>query len=259
MKEKKKEKVHLGDKIKVISLINVDKSYTTKEKELKVLSNISVDFYSGTFYAIMGHSGSGKSTLINILGLLDIFNSGNYILFGNDIRKQNDVELSLMRMKNFGFIFQNYCLNNNLKAYENIMIPMVINKSINARSRKEKAISLLEQLGLKERVDHFPTKLSGGEQQMLAIARALIARPKLILLDEPSLGLAPLIIQEVFDIITEIRKQGTTILLVEQNSVAALEIADRGYVLETGSIVLDGEANMLLNNEEVRKSYLGES
>ena len=236
MKEKKKEKVHLGDKIKVISLINVDKSYTTKEKEIKVLSNISVDFYSGTFYAIMGHSGSGKSTLINILGLLDIFNSGNYILFGNDIRKQNDVELSSMRMKNFGFIFQNYCLNNNLKAYENVMLPMVINKSINAHYRKEKAISLLEQLGLKERVDHFPTKLSGGEQQRVAVARALANDPDIILADEPTGNLDVETEKVIFELLKTLSKKGKCIIVVSHSELVK-KYADYVYTIENNSLV----------------------
>lgn len=236
MKEKKKEKVYLRDKRKVISLINVYKSYTTKEKEIKVLSNISVDFYSGTFYAIMGHSGSGKSTLINILGLLDIPNSGSYILFGNDIRKHNDVALSWMRMKNFGFIFQNYYLNNNLKAYENIMLPMVINKSIDVHSRKEKAISLLEQLGLKDRMNHFPTKLSGGEQQRVAIARALANDPDIILADEPTGNLDAETEKEIFELLKNLSKNGKCIIVVSHSSLVK-KYADYVYTIENNSLV----------------------
>ena len=237
MKEKKK--VYLRDKRKVISLINVYKSYTTKEKEIKVLSNISVDFYSGTFYAIMGHSGSGKSTLINILGLLDIPNSGSYILFGNDIRVHNDVELSSVRMKNFGFIFQNYYLNNNLKAYENIMLPMIINKSVDVHSRKEKAISLLGQLGLKDRMDHFPTKLSGGEQQRVAIARALANDPDIILADEPTGNLDSTNEKMVFEQLKKLSKEGKCVIVVSHSDLAK-KYADYVYTIENNSLV--GEA-----------------
>ena len=236
MKEKKKEKVHLSDKRKVISLIDVSKSYTTKEKAIKVLSNINVDFYSGTFYAIMGHSGSGKSTLINILGLLDILDSGNYMLFGNDIKKHNDIELSLMRMKNFGFIFQNYCLNNNLKAYENVILPMVINKSINVHSRKEKAISLLEQLGLKDRVEHFPTRLSGGEQQRVAIARALANDPDIILADEPTGNLDAETEKAIFELLKTLSKNGKCIIVVSHSELVK-KYADYVYTIENNSLV----------------------
>ena len=231
-----KEKFYLKEKKKVISLIDVNKSYTTKEKEIKVLSDISVDFYSGTFYAIMGHSGSGKSTLINILGLLDIPSSGNYMLFGNDIRKHNDVELSLMRMKNFGFVFQNFGLNNNLKAYENVMIPMVINKSINTDSRKEKAILLLEQLGLKDRINHFPTKLSGGEQQRVAIVRALANDPDIILADEPTGNLDVETEKMIFELLKTLSKKGKCIIVVSHSELVK-KYADYVYTIENNFLV----------------------
>jgi len=238
MKKRKKENEHFNKKTKVISLNNVYKSYKTNEKEIKVLSNISVDFYSGTFYAIMGHSGSGKSTLINILGLLDIPSSGNYILFERDTRKHNDNELSSMRMKNFGFIFQNYYLNNNLKAYENIMLPMVINKSINVHSRKEKAISLLEQLGLKDRIEHFPNKLSGGEQQRVAIARALANNPDIILADEPTGNLDVETEKEIFELLKKLSKNGKCVIVVSHSELVK-EYADCVYTIENNSLVGD--------------------
>lgn len=238
MKKKKKEKENLRGERMVISLSNLSKSYATKEKEIKVLSNINVDFYSGTFYAIMGHSGSGKSTLINILGLLDIPSSGKYTLFGSDIKKHNDYELSSMRMKNFGFIFQNYYLNNNLKAYENIMLPMVINKSINVHSRKEKAISLLEQLGLKNRIEHFPTKLSGGEQQRVAIARALANDPDIILADEPTGNLDIETEKVIFELLKKLSRNGKCVIVVS-HSEQVKKYADYVYTIENNSLVGD--------------------
>lgn len=144
-----------------------------------------------------------------------------------------------------------------LTVEENIEVGAYTRKASRAAIRQEIQEIYKRFPRLNERQNQLGGTLSGGEQQMLAIARALIAKPKVILLDEPSLGLAPLIIKEVFDVIAEIKKQGTTILLVEQNSVAALNIADRGYVLETGTVVMNGPASSLLNNEEVRKSYLG--
>ena len=134
----------------------------------------------------MGHSGSGKSTLISILGLIDRPSSGKYYLNGEDVFKLDDYKLSKLRNKEIGFIFQNFYLDEHLKAYENVMIPMIINENIPKDERKNRAITLLKKLNLEKRINHFPKEMSGGEQQRVAIARALANEPNIILADEPT-------------------------------------------------------------------------
>ena len=129
---------------KVISVDHLTKSYVTERGRIDILKGINVEFETGRFYAIMGHSGSGKSTLINILGLIDNFDSGKYILFGKDITMMNDKELSKIRMKNIGFIFQEFYLNNTLKAWENVVVPMLINEEIPKKERKTRACKKIE-------------------------------------------------------------------------------------------------------------------
>ena len=140
----------------------------------------------------------------------------------------------------------------NLTALENVELALQICKNpLDARE-------VLEEVGLKDRLTNFPAQLSGGEQQMLAMGRALMSRPRIILMDEPSMGLSPIFVNEIFDIIREVSESGTTVLLVEQNAKKALSIADRAYVLETGRITLEGKASDLLHDESVQKAYLGE-
>lgn len=132
----KKNKAQLNKEC-VMRLNHINKSYTTKNRKIKVLNDVSFEFYNNNVYAIMGHSGSGKSTLINILGLIDSFDNGEYELYGTNISNFNDKELSHLRMKNIGFIFQSFYLNPTLKSYENVMVPMLINKEINSKDRKK--------------------------------------------------------------------------------------------------------------------------
>lgn len=148
------------------------------------MSNINVKFYSGKLYAIMGESGSGKSTLINILGLVDNFDAGDYIIYDKNLKTIGEEEICKIRMKNIGFIFQDIYLDTNLKAYENVMLPMLINRNI--KNKKEKSLELLKSVKLEDRVNHFPQQLSGGEEQRVAIARALANDPTIILADEPT-------------------------------------------------------------------------
>lgn len=193
-----------------MNLENITKIYQTKEREITALNNINYTFSKGKFYAIMGHSGSGKSTLISIMGLIEPYTSGKYYINGKDTSKLNDQELSYLRMKYFGFIFQDYYLDEHLNAYENVILPMLINKEISKKYRKDKALSLLSKVGLKERINHFPKEMSGGEQQRVAIARALANDPEIILADEPTGNLdrqnEELIFQELKKLSKEDRK-----------------------------------------------------
>lgn len=171
---------------KYLKLENISKVYNPKTEKVIALNQINYQFEVGKFYAIMGHSGSGKSTLISILGLIDRPSSGKYYLNGEDVFKLDDYKLSKLRNKGIGFIFQNFYLDEHLKAYENVMIPMIINENIPKDERKNRAITLLKKLNLEKRINHFPKEMSGGEQQRVAIARALANEPNIILADEPT-------------------------------------------------------------------------
>ena len=170
----------------VISLKNISKDYILKKEVIHALNDVSVVFESGKFYAIMGHSGSGKSTLVSIIGLLESITKGNYEINGIDITKFNSDELADIRRDKIGFVFQEFYLDDYLKAYENVMFPMLINKNITKEERKTKAINLLEMVGMEKRIDHYPKELSGGEKQRVAIARSLANNPQIIIADEPT-------------------------------------------------------------------------
>ena len=223
---------------------------------IHAVKDVSFEVYPGEIVALIGANGAGKTTILrSVCGLLDPKGVRGKIWYNNvEITKVPAHKITSMGIVH---VLEGRHIFPQLTVQENI--------EVGAHTRKESRAQIREEIQeiykrfprLNERQKQLGGTLSGGEQQMLAIARALIAKPKVILFDEPSLGLAPLIIQEVFDVISEIKKQGATILLVEQNSVAALNIADRGYVLETGEVALEGPAASLLNNEDVRKSYLG--
>lgn len=197
-----------------MNIENISKIYKTKNKEIKVLNNITYKFESGKMYAIMGHSGSGKSTLISILGLIESSTSGKITINNQDISKLNDNELANYRRKYIGFVFQDFYLDEHLKAYENVILPMLINKDIKKEDRKKIAISLLTKLNLSERIDHYPKQMSGGEQQRVAIARALANNPKIILADEPTGNLDEESEKLVFDILKGLSKEGKCIIVV---------------------------------------------
>ncbi len=184
----------------------------------------------------MGHSGSGKSTLINMLGLIDHFDSGKYTLYDTDVNEFNDTRSSYLRMKNIGFIFQEFHLNPTLKAYENVIVPMLLNKNINAKERKNKADNLLKKLGLEDRIDHFPKELSGGEQQRVAIARALANDPHIILADEPTGNLDEKNEKEIFSHLKTLAQTGKCIIVVSHSEYVK-QYADKVYKIVGGKLV----------------------
>ena len=234
-----------------IEVKNEYKRYQMGETTITANDGISFEVEKGEVAVILGPSGAGKSTVLNILGGMDSCDEGEIIIDGTDIAQFSEKQLTTYRRNDVGFVFQFYNLVPNLTAKENVeLASQIVADALDSTT-------VLQSVGLGERLDNFPAQLSGGEQQMLAMGRALMSRPKLLLLDEPSMGLAPIFIQEIFDIIEDIKAQGTTVLLIEQNANKALSIADRGYVLETGKVVLSGTGEELLASDEVRKAYLG--
>ena len=202
---------------KYLKLENICKVYNSKTEKVIALNQINYQFEVGKFYAIMGHSGSGKSTLISILGLIDRPSSGKYYLNGEDVFKLDDYKLSKLRNKEIGFIFQNFYLDEHLKAYENVMIPMVINENIPKDERKNRAITLLKKLNLEKRINHFPKEMSGGEQQRVAIARALANEPNIILADEPTGNLDKKNENMIFEELKRLSLAGKLVIVVSHS------------------------------------------
>ena len=219
----------------IITVDNVNKTYKNGSLELQVLKNISFKVDKGEFLAIMGSSGSGKSTMMNILGCLDNQYEGKYILDGIDISKSTENELSEIRNKKIGFIFQSFNLLPRLTALENVELPLVYS-SIPKEERHKRANELLEMVGLKDRTHHRPNELSGGQRQRVAIARALVNDPSIILADEPTGNLDSKSEGEIIEILQKLNKMGKTIVIVTHEPSIG-EIAERKIVFKDGEII----------------------
>jgi branched-chain amino acid transport system ATP-binding protein len=219
---------------------------------IRALHGLNLRVHKGEIVTLIGSNGAGKTTTLRaISGLLD--STGAIEFEGRTINRMpahEIVRLGIAQAPEGRGVFSN------MSVSENLDLGAFVRKDhAQVRKDREHALSLFPRL--KERLDQQAGTLSGGEQQMLAIARALLAKPKLLLLDEPSLGLAPQIVQTIFQIIRDINKEGTTILLVEQNAHMALNVANRAYVLEVGHIAMEGDAKTLAASDEIRKAYLG--
>ena len=219
----------------IITVDKINKTYKNGSLELQVLKNISFKVDKGEFLAIMGSSGSGKSTMMNILGCLDNQYEGRYILDGIDISKSTENELSEIRNKKIGFIFQSFNLLPRLTALENVELPLVYS-SIPKEERHKRANELLEMVGLKDRTHHRPNELSGGQRQRVAIARALVNNPSIILADEPTGNLDSKSEEEIIEILQKLNKMGKTIVIVTHEPSIG-EIAQRKIVFKDGEII----------------------
>ena len=219
----------------IITVDNVNITYNNGSLELQVLKNISFKVDKGEFLAIMGSSGSGKSTMMNILGCLDNQYEGKYILDGIDISKSTENELSEIRNKKIGFIFQSFNLLPRLTALENVELPLIYS-SVPKEERHKRANELLEMVGLKERTHHRPNELSGGQRQRVAIARALVNNPSIILADEPTGNLDSKSEAEIIEILQKLNKMGKTIVIVTHEPNIG-EIAQRKIVFKDGEII----------------------
>ena len=197
----------------MIKTENLSMVFTTEEVQTKALNEVTLHVEQGEFVAIMGPSGCGKSTLLNILGTLDSPTSGSYFFEGKQVDKMNENQLTALRKNNLGFIFQSFNLIDELTVYENVELPLVY-MGIKTAQRKEKVNKVLEKVNLLHRANHYPQQLSGGQQQRVAIVRAVVTDCKLLLADEPTGNLDSVNGVEVMELLSELNRQGTTIIIV---------------------------------------------
>lgn len=206
----------------IINLEGITKIYQTKEVETVALENVNLEVNEGEFLSVMGPSGCGKSTMLNIMGLLDIPNEGKVMINGTETSKMKDSQLAEFRNKTLGFVFQSFHLINSLNVLDNVELPLLYRKSTD-KSRKDLAKDVLEKVGLSHRMKHFPSQLSGGQCQRVAIARALVGNPKIILADEPTGNLDSKMGEEIMNLLHELNREGTTIIMVTHDEHIAKE------------------------------------
>jgi len=228
----------------IIQLENVARTYRVGSETIHALRSVSLGISKNEYVALMGPSGSGKSTLMNVLGCLDTPSSGEYILNNISVSKMSDNDLAQVRNKEIGFVFQSFNLLPRYTALENVMLPLVYS-GIPKSEREERAVEVMEQVGLKERMHHKPNELSGGQKQRVAIARALVNKPAIILADEPTGNLDSKTSIEIMGLFEEIHKKGNTIILVTHEEDIA-QYAHRIVRLKDGLVEWDKQ------NEHIR-------
>ena len=222
----------------LIEIRDLRKTYRLGEEEVHALDGVSVTIDNGEFVAIMGASGSGKSTMLNILGCLDTPTSGSYLLDGLEVARRSATELAHIRNKKLGFVFQNFNLLPRTRAVEQVELPDLYMGRLSRHARRERALKLLERVGLGGRVNHTPAQMSGGQQQRVAIARALMNEPPVLFADEPTGNLDTKSSIEIMNLFTELSKEGITIIMVtHEDDIAAF--AKRHLVMKDGVLVKD--------------------
>ncbi len=222
---------------RLIEVRNLMKIYNPGENEVRALNDISLQIAKGEFVAVIGQSGSGKSTFMNMLGCLDVPTSGSYFLNGRDVAGLSDDELSEIRNREIGFIFQGFNLIPYLTALENVELPLIY-RNVPAARRRELSVASLKKVGLENRMEHKPSEMSGGQQQRVAIARALAAAPPMILADEPTGNLDSASSKEIMQILRGLHEEGRTVILITHDNKIA-ESAKRVIRIMDGKVVSD--------------------
>ena len=238
----------------LIQVENIHKIYNPGENEVRALDGVSLTIHRGELVAIIGHSGSGKSTLMNMLGCLDTPTSGRYLLNGQDVSGLSDNQLSEIRNKQIGFIFQGFNLVANLDALGNVELPLIY-RGVSKQRRKKIAALALKKVGLEKRMRHKPNELSGGQQQRVAVARAVAAQPPIILADEPTGNLDTKSTKEIMDILKGLHQSGRTVIIITHDDDIA-EQADRVIRIIDGRIEADYHNERKIENENMSREDL---
>jgi putative ABC transport system ATP-binding protein len=215
----------------MLQMNGIKKVYRTELVETHALEGLSLLVEAGEFVSVMGPSGSGKTTFLNIAGLLDVFDGGTYLLDNKDVSRLSDREMSHIRNRNIGFIFQSFNLIPDLHVFDNVDVPLRY-RGLGAGERKRRIEKAVEMVGLSSRLRHLPSQLSGGQQQRVAIARVLAAEPKLILADEPTGNLDSAMAREIMDLLDNINKEGTTIVMVTHSPECAARASREIHLLD---------------------------
>lgn len=236
----------MGDTL--IKVEDLCKIYNPGENEVRALDHVNLEIKTGEFVAIIGQSGSGKSTFMNMLGCLDVPTSGKYYLNGTDVSTMKDNDLSVVRNREIGFIFQGFNLIANLNAIENVELPLIY-RGIDRKTRHKLAIESLKMVGLEKRMQHKPSEMSGGQQQRVAIARAIAQAPPVILADEPTGNLDSNSTKEIMDILKGLHKEGRTVILITHDNEIAAQ-AKRVIKIKDGKV--ESDSGQIVPVEELR-------
>ena len=237
----------------IVSLSDVIKTYRLGTVEVPALRGVSLDVHAGDFISIAGPSGSGKTTLLNLIGCVDTATSGTVLVDGNDTRHLSDRKLTDLRLNTLGFIFQSFNLVSVLSVFQNVEFPLLLQRRLSKSERRDRVMSLLEQVGLASHVDHRPNELSGGQRQRVAVARALVTQPQIVLADEPTANLDSVTGNNIIDLMKELNeKNGTTFIFsthdakVMSHANAVIKLADGKIVerLAPGSVPLKSVAEV---------------
>jgi putative ABC transport system ATP-binding protein len=235
----------------MLAMNNIGKVFTTDVVQTHALKDFTLKVNEGDFLAVTGTSGSGKTTFLNVAGLLETFDSGEYTLDGQDIQGLTDRQRSQLRNEKIGFIFQSFNLIPDLNLFDNVDVPLRY-RGFNAGERKERILSSLERVGLGKRLKHFPAQLSGGQQQRVAIARALAGSPRFLLADEPTGNLDTEMAKSVMALLQEINQSGTTIIMVTHDQSLAQQ-AQRQIVVRDGRVCDSGASSTLPQADSVQR------
>ena len=224
---------------KILELKNINKTYKGTSETLHILKDLDLVINEGEFVSIIGKSGSGKSTLLNVIGLLDSIDDGEIYIHGEKVDRTNHQKIDLLKNRDIGFVFQFHYLLPEFTALENVMLPALLNNFNNKKNIEEKAKKILDSVGLKERYNHKPNQLSGGEKQRVAIARALINDPKIILADEPTGNLDEETSNEIHNLFRKINRENNQTIIVVTHSRELANITDKRYSVKNGKLFLE--------------------
>ncbi len=239
----------------LVEIRDMCKIYNPGENEVRALNHVFVSIEEGEFVAIIGQSGSGKSTLMNMLGCLDVPTSGSYRLHGKDVAGLSDNELSDIRNREIGFVFQGFNLIQNLTALENVELPLIY-RGVPKGKRRQLSVAALEKVGLGNRMEHKPTEMSGGQQQRVAIARAIAQAPPIILADEPTGNLDSGSTKEIMQIMKDLHKEGRTVIIITHDNEIAAQ-AERVIKIKDGQIESDSQFLQSVEAKNLRNEAEG--